>query len=482
MTAGFYSMHSPGYSPWICTNIPPKFGAQTEGSAWILLKSFSSKSKIFWNFIDYFDTTFTQNLKQNLNWYLKYSKGIFGQTSHFFPLFLFTWFPPMPWQLKNPTFSFSLRPMLSKHWLVSTFLIWRKERDEIFLKIFPGPARFVEKIAICEQITFPNSHGMVLGLKWPQSSSMGHLSLSHEGIQDDYPKYVKIPILFLPVYPGKPQNIPLGSAVGGLVLLTFDFHPFPLDVSPGGATQGRTRITDAAPAWRDQILPKSLVKGRKTSQKCTSNAFKKSHFSAALWALIPFSCSTGTVLIPSSCLSCSLHGNWGHTAQIRSFNHYFLPSSSHFPAWQRGTIPLYLTFPRQALSSLEIPIPLYFGRIKPAILQCLLFPPTMAIFNGMSKKKPFAPWSVIPGLLFHHQILWLLFHHHQIPSRAFKGSRAMTPCNIFNCEFVEFERNSSSWWPQNFGITTNVHDPQLQAGKHSVTRHSLKKKFKNFHF
>lgn len=38
-----------------------------------------------------------------------------------------TWFPPMPWQLKKPTFSFSFRPMLSTHWLVSTFLICGKK-------------------------------------------------------------------------------------------------------------------------------------------------------------------------------------------------------------------------------------------------------------------------------------------------------------------------------------------------------------------
>lgn len=43
--------------------------------------------------------------------------------------FLFTWFPPMPWQLKKPTFSFSFLPMLSTHWLVSTFLIWREKRQ-----------------------------------------------------------------------------------------------------------------------------------------------------------------------------------------------------------------------------------------------------------------------------------------------------------------------------------------------------------------
>lgn len=88
--------------------------------------------KYFGIFIDYFDITFTQTLKQNWNRDLNYSEGILGQISHF-SLFLFTWFPPMPWQLKNPTFSFSLRPMLSKHWLVSTFLIWRKERAQIFL-------------------------------------------------------------------------------------------------------------------------------------------------------------------------------------------------------------------------------------------------------------------------------------------------------------------------------------------------------------
>lgn len=84
----------------------------------------------------------------------------------------------MPWQLKNPTFSFSLRPMLSKHWLVSTFLIWRKEKGEIFLKTFPGPARLVQKTTICEQITFPNSQGTVWVGIGPELIR-GHLSLFH---------------------------------------------------------------------------------------------------------------------------------------------------------------------------------------------------------------------------------------------------------------------------------------------------------------
>lgn len=39
-----------------------------------------------------------------------------------------TWLPPMPWQLKMPTFSFSFRAMLSRHWLVSTFRIWVKSK------------------------------------------------------------------------------------------------------------------------------------------------------------------------------------------------------------------------------------------------------------------------------------------------------------------------------------------------------------------
>lgn len=59
-------------------------------------------------------------------------------------LFDFTWFPPMPWQLKMPTFSFSLRPMLSKHWLVSTFLIWRKRRNVPWRKMAAN-AMFVQK-------------------------------------------------------------------------------------------------------------------------------------------------------------------------------------------------------------------------------------------------------------------------------------------------------------------------------------------------
>lgn len=39
-----------------------------------------------------------------------------------------TWLPPIPWQLKIPTFSFSFLAMLSRHWFVSTFLIWEWRR------------------------------------------------------------------------------------------------------------------------------------------------------------------------------------------------------------------------------------------------------------------------------------------------------------------------------------------------------------------
>lgn len=42
-----------------------------------------------------------------------------------------TWLPPMPWQLKMPTFSFSFRAMLSRHWLVSTLRICEIQRDVI---------------------------------------------------------------------------------------------------------------------------------------------------------------------------------------------------------------------------------------------------------------------------------------------------------------------------------------------------------------
>lgn len=41
-----------------------------------------------------------------------------------------TWLPPMPWQLKMPTFSFSLRAMLSRHWLVSTLRIWSEDTQK----------------------------------------------------------------------------------------------------------------------------------------------------------------------------------------------------------------------------------------------------------------------------------------------------------------------------------------------------------------
>lgn len=56
----------------------------------------------------------------------------------------------MPWQLKMPTFSFSLRPMLSKHWLVSTFLIWRKKKMKRALEQYACNVMFVQrKITPC---------------------------------------------------------------------------------------------------------------------------------------------------------------------------------------------------------------------------------------------------------------------------------------------------------------------------------------------
>lgn len=130
--------------------------------------------------------------------------------------------------------------------------------------------------------------------------------------------------------------------------------------------------------------PNLCWKAGKCQKKCSSNALKLPHFSA-LRLKFPLPApleQPSRGCIPSSCLSCCFHGNWGPTAQIRCFNHYFLPFSSHFPACQRGTIPLYLTFLRQVLSSLESHTSLCFGRIKLGILQCLLSLPTMANFNG----------------------------------------------------------------------------------------------------
>lgn len=96
------------------------------------------------------------------------------------------------------------------------------------------------------------------------------------------------------------------------------------------------------------------------------------------------------------------------------------------------------------------------------------------------KKKPFVPWSVIPSS---NPSIVIPSHLNQPVPELLKGRVGTTQWNIFNCEFVGFERNSSSWWSQNLGINRNVHDPQLQAGKHLVNKHFFTKKIpKKSHF
>lgn len=121
------------------------------------------------------------------------------------------------------------------------------------------------------------------------------------------------------------------------------------------------------------------------------------------------------------------------------------------------------------------PTSLYFGRIKSGILQCLLFLPTMANFSGkslpcMSKKaicsseccsRVFIPSS--------NPVIVIPSPSNQPIPELLKGSIGTTQCNIFNCEFVEFQRNSSSWRSQNLVITRNALDPQLQAGNTQQT-------------
>lgn len=105
-----------------------------------LLQKNSNHFFLFFFFLNYFAHGYTA-----ADWSIYCTKNIFLT---FIFYFFFTWLPPMPWQLKMPTFSFSLRPMLSKHWLVSTFLIWRKKEKKRSVK------KYVSKCRICrEKIT-----------------------------------------------------------------------------------------------------------------------------------------------------------------------------------------------------------------------------------------------------------------------------------------------------------------------------------------
>lgn len=72
----------------------------------------------------------TLNKFSGVDWNMMVKIVLNGQCVCVLGQCVLTWFPPIPWQLKKPTFSFSFLPMLSTHWLVSTFLIcgWSKAK------------------------------------------------------------------------------------------------------------------------------------------------------------------------------------------------------------------------------------------------------------------------------------------------------------------------------------------------------------------
>lgn len=130
MTAGFYSMHSLGYSPWICTNIPPNFGAQTEGNAWVLLKSFSSKLKIFWNFHWLFWYYFHAKSKTELKFIFKiFQRNFWTEKPLFFPCFYLPGSLPCRGSWKIPLFHSPCGPCCpSTGWFQHS---WSGERKEV---------------------------------------------------------------------------------------------------------------------------------------------------------------------------------------------------------------------------------------------------------------------------------------------------------------------------------------------------------------
>lgn len=223
MTAGFYSMHSLGYSPWICTNIPPNFGAQTEGNAWVLLKSFSSKLKIFWNFHWLFWYYFHAKSKTELKFIFKiFQRNFWTEKPLFFPCFYLPGSLPCRGSWKIPLFHSPCGPCCpSTGWFQHS---WSGERKEVKHSLkysldlldLCRKLQFVSRLhsqIIMEWFGVEETPKLIHGTPWGNSGWLSQICQN--------------PHSFSAFYPGKQQNIPLGCAVGGLVLLTFDFHPFP---------------------------------------------------------------------------------------------------------------------------------------------------------------------------------------------------------------------------------------------------------------
>lgn len=160
------------------------------------------------------------------------------------------------------------------------------------------------------------------------------------------------------------------------------------------------------------------------------------------------------VLITIFCLSLPIF----QPANVAQSHFIWHSLDKSFPCW-KATLPFVLAGLNWESSS--------------AFYPCLQWQISMGNCFPGCQKKPFVPWSVIPSS---NPSIVIPSHLNQPVPELLKGRVGTTQWNIFNCEFVGFERNSSSWWSQNLGINRNVHDPQLQAGKHLVNKHFFTKK------
>lgn len=218
----------------------------------------AQNQKYFVIFTDYFDATFTQKLKENWNRWSKIFQKEFLEESAAFPCFYLPGSLPCRGSWKIPLFHSPCGPCCpSTGWFQHS---WSGERKEVkhSLKYPLHLPDLCRNLQFVNCIPFPNSHGICaeicnlwtdpipkqswnsLGWKWLQRPLTVPCPWENSGWLSQICWNLHY---FPPCSSQKTTKHPLGrrSLRPGAAHLWFT--PFiSLDLSPGGSTQGRTRI------------------------------------------------------------------------------------------------------------------------------------------------------------------------------------------------------------------------------------------------